>query len=1769
MAQGVVATFDESSLKATVDKMNKILEDFVYKAQISEKKVNAALSNIGSIHRGKSGFESQMAQMQKELSQIMDDYNNNMGNIFPQKTVQRLGHLVDQVNRISQATGKYASTVAKVTNAYRQVTTAANAYYNSYNQIQRLQIAPYYTTLQRNLRSVGRALGNYSKKLIEVNSRHKTLASTAQGLGSMLKSAFSVYAITNYINKVINLRGEFELQQKSLEALLQNKNEADKLWNQTIQLALKSPFQIKDLVKYTKQLAAYRIETDKLHDSTKMLADISSGLGVDMSRLILAYGQVKAANYLRGTELRQFSEAGINVLEMLSKYYSQLENQIVSVGEVFERVSNRMVSFADVNAVLQQSTSDGGLFYNMQEKQADTVKGMVSNLKDSIDIMLNEIGERNDEIIKNSIATIKSLLANWEGVFRYIKSMATPVIMRSLTLAVAMLIRSFGKLGVQVRVVKMHLSGAAREASRLARAVKTTTFKSFSNILTIIISVLVILITKLTESAVAAKRFKKEMSGILNQNQADAERTINEYIRLVEQLKNMTVGTKEYSNAISNINSQYSEHIGYVVQETATYEQLAQTIDKVTASIIQNAKAKSVEEGYNKIIEEQYDKQAKPLRRIKGYLQGSLGPNVFVSDEDIKSIITKFESAVREGKSKLGLSSFANIVNEYFGKDVTSKNLDKLKNEFNETFAYYNSAIVDYSETILEVLNAEQQLYKDVANLYGESYTTKEHREAMENFRTSFNTERDKKALNDFGSEYAKLLIHQQEAIDREMERRRLTIDLKYTMIGQPEEVINEKIEKKLNEYDQRLTVFKDYNKKLVKNLTEAEKDFLGAVYVKRDSVGQTSTTQFVETLNNGLGVARAKLAELKRLLNEGAVYEGGNEKLLKDIKNEELRVSTYEKALKLWGIDPTKTDEEALQNFKKRIGLIEDMRRAYVEASKYDTTPDLSSFKDAFNELFVGTGIKFSDILVASSGDVAETLNKLRPLAERIGGESGTLLMAEFEKTVAKYATESTVEGIESYLQGVKTAMDDLFEDYSAGLELAEMGFTDKNIKDLFGVETVSIETMKSVLGQMEGRLKDLGIEGTKIFEDYSNKIADLEDKEQQRRLKEYSKYLLKGQSERLKIEKDTLRQIREVNELRASGAYTDTEANDIIKGIQEERNKQIAKLDWQQFKESDIYIQMFEDLGDKSYTVLSMIKERLTKVREEMQKSGEAIDPSDMKELVSAMEQVDDAMNKKGLFKGWGKSGYLKEMAHRQEYEEQYAKAVEDSLNAETKKKEATERLATAQEHYNNAVKEAEQHEKVVSARAAWETTKISGTKEEQDAAEAIYHSEYDTYVTQNQRVKVQKTLLSSAEETVEQTTQAAETANKGLKDATTNVTKLENATKKASENFAEMAELIQGISSIMSALGSADNLFGSEYLKEDFAAIGGMIGDVATAGTAVAKVIANPADIGSWVQIITSLISLIDRIFGLGQTNIDRAIDAQYEKIAKLEKEYQKLEKSISEAYDAQDLRRYNNELQDNIELQKQAAAEAKAAAESGKDNEKNQEAAEEAQAKYDELLEESAEKAKELFSTMTNGVFDDTLSAAEGFVDAWLEAYKEVGDGMSGLTEHFEEEMMSVAKRQAALQIVGQYTNMWKEMLDEYLADNTLTASEMQDYIAEVKKSLADLNPALEQFFKDFPLTSGNELSGLQKGIQGITADQADVLAAYWNSVRFYMASVDQKFDIPLSRISVLTDDYNTNPMLQELRAISGNTSKILDALNSVVDTNGGKKAIRIK
>lgn len=231
---------------------------------------------------------------------------------------------------------------------------------------------------------------------------------------------YSIYAAQNFLRAVVDIGGELENQKIAIASILQDEGKATTIFNQIKKLAVASPFGVMDLNQYAKQLSAYSIPYNELYDTMKRLADISAGVGVDMGRIILAFGQIKAAKFLKGTELRQLTEANIPMVDKLAERFSKLEGRIVSAGEVLDMISKKKVTFEDVKDVLWELTDDGGMFHNMQEVLSESVKSKWKNLADAIDIMLGDIAESMGSTLKWTAESLTTLAQNWKEVVPFI-----------------------------------------------------------------------------------------------------------------------------------------------------------------------------------------------------------------------------------------------------------------------------------------------------------------------------------------------------------------------------------------------------------------------------------------------------------------------------------------------------------------------------------------------------------------------------------------------------------------------------------------------------------------------------------------------------------------------------------------------------------------------------------------------------------------------------------------------------------------------------------------------------------------------------------------------------------------------------------------------------------------------------------------------------------------------------------------------------------------------------------------------------------------------------------------------------------------------------------------------------------------------------------------------------------------------------------------------------------------------------------------------------
>lgn len=230
-------------------------------------------------------------------------------------------------------------------------------------------------------------------------------------LKSLATQYLGVWGGQQFLNNIIQIGGQLEMQRLSIGAILQNQAQANELFDNIKGLATQSPFGVVELDQMTKQLTAYGFKYNELFDMTKRLADISAATGTDVSRLALALGHVRSEAALSGYTLRQFSMGNVPLLQNLAEKFGK------TTAEIRKMVSAKQISYDDVVEVLKDLTNEGGMFYNMQDVISQSVKARFKNVKDAMDIMYGEMAEGDiGEALKEVANVLMDITRNWKEV---------------------------------------------------------------------------------------------------------------------------------------------------------------------------------------------------------------------------------------------------------------------------------------------------------------------------------------------------------------------------------------------------------------------------------------------------------------------------------------------------------------------------------------------------------------------------------------------------------------------------------------------------------------------------------------------------------------------------------------------------------------------------------------------------------------------------------------------------------------------------------------------------------------------------------------------------------------------------------------------------------------------------------------------------------------------------------------------------------------------------------------------------------------------------------------------------------------------------------------------------------------------------------------------------------------------------------------------------------------------------------------------------------
>lgn len=1604
---------------------------------------------------------------------------------------------------------------------------------------------------KRKLDILNAAIEQHNKNLKEagVNSRALTeqtsyMAGYMSRWAQRMAFAFSMGTIKSFVGQIAEVRGQFELSERSLEAILQNKPKADEIFNKTVELAVKSPFRIKDLVDYTRQLSAYRIESDKLYDTTKRLADVSAGLGVDMGRLILAYGQVKAAAYLRGSEVRQFTEAGINMYGELQQYFKEVKGEAYTTAQIVDMISKRKVTFGDVEAIFQRMTDKGGTFYNMQEIQAETLQGKISNLKDAFDVMLNDVGKANEGTMKGMVSWSTSLLDNWKTLAEIGKAL--------IPILIAIKANSmFAETSLGQAFSQASGTGIVRYKALFVNSLDgmKKALKDFGGFVKSSLSGIGVGLAIYAVAEVITTVYDKISK--YNENVRKAE---EETIKAKGAIGALAGTYNDLANAATNANGKLEgkDLEKNVEDRRTTLQKLidAASKDGLTFKInVDTLDVNQLNDTFSK-VEKEYKNFVDNMEILRRNYANNDAKNTWFTD-GLDDDADDYKDAVIDALAKSSQMErvVANINANY--KQATSTT----KKYFDEIRAGQkdNESNIDYMTRMYELIK-KINIAQGGSDYKMPSFIGTSQADFNDLIRAMNSVQNKAQELNsEFDNVFAGMKdafkndpIKIQAFIDKiaaERDWNQYERDLAYRHFGINVSINKNSMEKEVNWVDDYLSGFftkKKYGINLVVKEITNDKALESFLEKGDDAAKAAKNWRELEKRLASVGKNTKKIKvddSIRKMFKAGDPRLGGN---TIDVSTLRQMVREYKNAAtataKGLGVNPfEKEDKKAAKNAAKeqrdiineRISLLKDMSSEYQKLIKYEGEEQATAdVRKHFALAAKNVGMNINNF-IPDRQTIAKKIEYLASQYKELGKRGSAL----------RNATEIRLDIDEEYfkqqLDDAKNNAQEAFSQLDLFKKLKGEGLSDSIIKSMFGDLTSSFDDVrKSITDDFEAKWgKDQNKWGDDVAKEYASQMQKL-DKEvyqdQINQAQELIKAYKQQLSDQLQLDKWYIEEKQKIQN-NANIAKNPELQKQLQENLTAQYKKKTGENTWKNFQGSDMYVKIFENLDHTSTKVLDYMIQRLQSLREEMKN----LDPTQVKAITEQISKLQETRNSRNPFKAF--TSGLKELV---KYTKEYKKLGGDNA------------LISTSDKYDKEEKNIENQGKIIAN------------------LDAEYNKSMLLNGLDDEKTKTLKTNLDLSKNQLDNMKkQHSET--KGTLDTLNNVQgETDNAKNKFSKSVTDITSIVSSMATAFNGLFEA--LGGSDEQLENTLSV------VDNIGQAIGSYYS-----GNYAGVVSGAMGALTGVAKLfnNEGKIDNEIARQERAVNSLQHAYEKLKKSMDDAFDTQKLYEYNQKSVDALKKQ-QKAYQAMINAERGRkkpDEGKIQE--------WEQQIDDLNTTIQELGESMTEalggfGSQSNYKSAAEAFSEAWVDAFNEGSDALEALNNKFDEYFNTMLTKQLMNRATSKYIQPILEAFDKAVSEGSEGGNNGLDVTKkelEGIKELKDKNLALfNEYAKNLmdvlnikPAGSSN-ISALQQGIQSVTESTAQALESILNSLRFYVAT--QQSDIRIIRdtlleklgnsINAITQDTSSSPVLIELRLQTTILTDIRDTLTSCV--KGGHK-----
>lgn len=918
------------------------------------------------------------------------------------------------------------------------------------------------------LRNVNKAMEDLKKQNaealssgIQLQKANNSLAESFKNLGKRVLFYTGLGALTGFAKSLMDVRGQYELLERSIGAVLGDFEKGSQIFREQQELALKSPFTVLDLAGATKQLAAYNFEAEELVDVSRRMADISAALGVPMERLTYNLGQIRAQTVLTARDARDFANAGLSITTELAKMYTEQEERIVSVGDVMDRMSNKMVSFTDVMKVLNRYTDEGGMFYDFQAKQAETLAGQLSNLTDAYDFMLNEIGKENQGMLTGSISLVRSLFENWRSVANILTVVAAALgFYKTVQLGTAV-VQLAANINLQkyaeyLKIVKAALRDKAKAteiANKSTEKLNSTLVAVAKNPYAIVAAGLATLGVVIYQAYTNATKFRKELESITAGGLINAQQMTSDFDALVKKLNESEKGSRNFSDALKEINNTYGSYLPNMLTEINYASELAKNYNKVVDAIYNKAKSQALEKSYQVITEKYSEQQQDAIANIiEKMTEGG------ISKVNAQEITRNFVASLDKGLSKgeTYMARFYSISKKYLGGSTAE--MEKLNPVVQSLFGSSGS-IDKLGKAITEQKKAIQEV--------------REASDIISN-RPTYSSVIEGQAIDNINEKYKKL-----EQNQKNEKLRLIELQAAYKKLGNT--YMYDQITEQLQKYNVEL---KDWQKN-VNSIVQKAGGGAGAGFaIKQDE----DIWSYIDRLKKEYRSLTAQQEEISKGLTaspEEKEYVANRLKVARQIAAAlNLDLSTQK--------EMNKAKKEEMDLLKQQIKLVDDIQKKFLQLVKdtgnitYATEKVKEAYQDLFDNAFKGVSVDINDLITFDKGSAPKFYEKI----------AQTLKSPEAKQLVAGKKAQSEIEysiSINSASVALaKRKIEGMFQGYELELDIENAGQFGSLFAGLFEYDPVSLEQLEADVNATLNSLR----EKVSSFQKEQERLQDLIEK-------------------------------------------------------------------------------------------------------------------------------------------------------------------------------------------------------------------------------------------------------------------------------------------------------------------------------------------------------------------------------------------------------------------------------------------------------------------------------------------------------------------------------------------------------------------------------------------------------------------------------------------------------------------------------------------------